>query len=257
MFNLPMHIALFLLLLLLDPLMLLLRKYLVVPLLFLLLGNVQLLQPLLCKDFALAWLLGHWWFRKRLYTLLSILLDLSTSISLHASIDQFAKLLDLLQRLLILFFHFTNDLEWSMLLAEDTIVALSVDALDFKEVVRTACTFDVERNHAASMLALDAGTLITFSTNDALKIKSLDIDLAHANRSLGRHGRSRYPHSTAEVDPLVERISIDGLRALEALLVPLQEESVVFRNLSDGLGLKEVKFDSILVEVFAIFSRLS
>jgi len=93
-----------------------------------------------------------------------------------------------------------------MLLAEYAIVALSVDALDLQEVVRTPSTLDMERDHAAGVLALDTSALVTLSANDALQVESLYINLAHPNGGLWRNRWTWDPHGAAEVHPLVERV---------------------------------------------------
>ena len=183
------------------------------------------------------------------------LFALSASVCLHASVDEFAELLDLLKGLLIFLFHFSDDLERAMLLAEDAIVALSVYALYFQKVVRSSRTFDVERDHASRMLALDTRA-ISFSADYALQIKSLGIDLAHTYRCFRCHGGPRDPHRAAKMDPLIQRICRYRIDTFQALLVPLKEEGVVFWDLSDGLRLEEVQLDIILREVFSILSLL-
>lgn len=74
-----------------------------------------------------------------------------------------------------------------MLFAEDAIVTLSVNSFNFKEVVGPSGTLNMEGNHTSAVLTLDAGSAVSFATDDALEVKSLGIDLAHSHRCLGRH----------------------------------------------------------------------
>ena len=73
-----------------------------------------------------------------------------------------------------------------MLFAEDAIVTLSVNSFNFKEVVGPSGTLNMEGNHTSAVLTLDAGS-VSFSTDDALEVESLGINLAHSHRRLGRH----------------------------------------------------------------------
>ena len=194
--------------------------------------HVPLLLTLRRLDLTLAWLLRHGWLAEWLHSLLLNLLAFSTGISVHASVNKLAELLDLFESLLVFLFHLAHDLQRSVLLAEYAIVALSVHTLHLQEVVRATCTFDMERDHASRVLALNARA-ISFATDNALQVKALRINLAHAHRSFGSDSRSRNPHGATEMDPLVQCICGNSLVAFKTLLVPLQEECVVFRNLCD------------------------
>ena len=205
---------------------------LVLPLELLLLQLAETLLLLLGEQFLFARGLGRWWLREGLEALLSSLLDLGAPVDVQAAVDHLAELLDLLQGLLVLLLHLSHDLQGPVLLAEDAVVPLSVDAFDLEEVVGPPGTLNMEGYHAAWMLALNAGAT-SLAANDALKIESLHIDLAHPHRRLRSHARPGDPHRTAQVDPLVQSLSGHRLWAFEALLVPLQEESIVLGYLSD------------------------
>ena len=120
-----------------------------------------------------------------------------------------------------------------MLFAKHSIVALSINSFDLKEVVCSSSAFDMEGNHASRVLALDAGTAIPLPTNNALKVKSLYIHLAHAYGSFGGHVGAWNPHCTTKVHPFVQSLCQNGFRTFKFLFIPLQEESIVFRDLGD------------------------
>ena len=175
-----------------------------------------------------------------------ILLDFRPGIGFHASVNNFAELVQFLHSLLVFLFHLPYDLERSMLLTEDPVGALTVNTFHLKEVVGSSGALNVERDHAATVIALDASTL-ALPADDTLEVEAFNFDLAHAYRGLRRHSRARYPHGTAQMDPLVESISRNSLGTFKSLFVTLQEEGVVFWDLSDCLRLKEVKFNSVIV----------
>lgn len=90
-----------------------------------------------------------------------------------------------------------------MLFAKHPIATFSFDPFDLKEVVCSSSAFNMERNHTSRVLALDAGAAVSFATNNALEVKSLYINLAHAYGSFGGHVWTWYPHCTTQVHPLV------------------------------------------------------
>lgn len=117
--------------------------------LLLLLLLVGFLLLLLGNDLSLAGGLGGGRLAKRLKPLLLILLNLGTTLDLHALLDHLAELLDLFKGLLVFLFHFTYDFERPVLLTEDAVVALPFDSLHFKEVVGTTGALNMEGNFAA------------------------------------------------------------------------------------------------------------
>ena len=94
-----------------------------------------------------------------------------------------------------------------MLLTENFIATLSLYSINLKEVVGPSRTLNMERYHALAVLALDASTFVLHSTNNTLQIESLVVDLVQSHWSLGCDDRSRYPHSTAQVNPLIQSFS--------------------------------------------------
>ena len=253
--QLSLDLLLFLLFLLLQALLLFLGKQLVLSLELFLPIEVSLLLTLRRLDLPLAWLLGHRGLAEGLHSLLFNLLALGTGVSVHTSVNKLAEFLDFLESLLVFLLHLAHNLQRSVLLAEHTVVALSVHTLHLQEVVCATSTLDVERDHTSRVLALNARA-ISLATDDALQIEALRVNLAHAHRSFGSHCRSRDPHCAAQMDPLVEGVSGNGLIALESLFVALEEERVVFRNLGDGLRFEEMQFNVVLGEVFSILSLL-
>ena len=73
-----------------------------------------------------------------------------------------------------------------MLFTIDAIVTLSIDSFDFKEVVGPSGALNMEGNLASGVQALDTGS-VSFATDDALKVESLGVDLAHSHGRLRRH----------------------------------------------------------------------
>ena len=96
------------------------------------------------------------------------MLSLGSCIDLNTLIDDLRELLDLLNCLLVFLFHLTYYLQWSMLLTEDSVVALSINSLNLKEIIGSSSTLYVERDHASGVLTLDAGSCIALTTDDAL-----------------------------------------------------------------------------------------
>ena len=99
------------------------------------------------------------------------------------------------------------------------------------------------------MLALDTGTAVALAADYALQVEPLGVDFAHSDGGLGRDEGPGDPHGARQVHPFVEGLGRHSLRAFQPLLVPLQEEGVVFWYLSDGLRLKEVQVDLVLREI--------
>ena len=221
-------------LLLLEPLLFLPRKDLVLLVQLLLLLYLLLLQTLCSQDFLLARLLRGGRLREWLNAFLPILLDFGPGIGVHASVNNFAELVQFLHSLLVFLFHLPNDLERSMLLTEHPVGALTINALHLKEVVGSSGALNVERDHAATIVALDASAL-TLPADDTLEVEAFNFDLAHTDWGLRRHSRAWYPHGTAQVDPLVESISRNSLGTFKSFFISLQEECVVFWDLSDCL----------------------
>jgi hypothetical protein len=98
------------------------------------------------------------------------------------------------------------------------------------------------------VLALDTSTTAPFAADNALEVKSLDVNLAHAHRRLRGHIGARDPHGTAQVHPFVEGLSQYCFWTFKSLLIPLQEESIVFRNFGYGLTLQKVEVHVVLRE---------
>ena len=218
----------FALLFFLDPRLLLLGHHLALLRQLLLLLLTQALLLLLSNELAAAWRFRSGRLREWLQALLPELLGFSARVNVEASVDDFAKLLDLFKGLLIFLFHLPDDLQRSVLLAEDAVVAFAIDALHLEEVVGPPGALNVEGNHAAGVLALDASATMSFAADDALQVEPLHIYLAHAHWRFRRHGRARDPHSATQMHPLVEGLCGHSRGVLEALLISLQEKGVVF-----------------------------
>jgi len=62
-----------------------------------------------------------------------------------------------------------------MSLAEDAIKSLSFNSFNFQIVVTATCTFNVERDHALTVLALYASTFFD-STDNTLETKAFVIN---------------------------------------------------------------------------------
>jgi hypothetical protein len=132
---------------------------------------------------------------------------LDTVIDFQTLFDDSRKLVNLIDSLPITFLLLLDYFEGTVLLTEYSVAALSLHSIHLEEVVGPSSTLDMERNHALAMLALDAGALILHSTNDTLQVEAFAVDLIQTNWSLGSHDRSRYPHSTAQVNPLIQSFS--------------------------------------------------
>ena len=136
-----------------------------------------------------------------------------------------------------------------MLLTEDTIVALTVNAFDLKKVVGSASTLNMEGYHASAVLTLNAGTAVALATDYALQVEPLSVYFAHSDWGLRRNEGPWDPHGARQVYPFVEGLGWNRLRAFQPLLVPLQEEGVVFGDLGDRLRLQEVQVDLVLWKI--------
>jgi hypothetical protein len=130
-------------------------------------------------------------------------LEVTSSVDLHAFVDDFAELLNLIKSLSILLFKLFDNFERPVLLAEDPVVALAIDSLHLKEVVGPPRALNMERDHTLWVLALDACSAILAPAYDALQAEALRVNFRHAHWSLGSDNWSRNPHSTAEMNPLV------------------------------------------------------
>ena len=108
------------------------------------LEKVKALFFLLCEELAFGRWFGCRWFSKGCEALFGILLELVFRVLLQASIDHLAELVDFIERLFVFFLHLTHDLEWTMLLAEYSVVALTVDPFNFEEVVGSASALNME-----------------------------------------------------------------------------------------------------------------
>lgn len=129
------------------------------------------------------------------------------------------------------------NLERPVLLAEYPVVSILVDSLGLHKVIGSSRTLDMERDHALAVLALDAGAIIFHSTDDALQLEPFTVNLVQTNWSLRSHHWPRDPHSTAQVNPLVEGLSRRHFTCLQQLVVSLQEKVVVFGTLCHCLSL--------------------
>lgn len=142
--------------------------------------------------------------------------------------------------------HLLNDFKWTVFFAKYPVVPLPVDALDLEEVVGPPGTFDVKRNHALRVLALNTRPAILAATDYALKVEALEVDFRHPHRCLGRHDRPWDPHGATQVNPFVESLSARNRCFVKPLSVALQKESIVFRDLCNKLRLKEMQLYLIL-----------
>ena len=121
--------------------------------------------------------------------------------------DHSRKLVNLIDSLSISFLLLLNNFEGTVLLTKYSVAALSLYSIHLKEVVGPSSTLYMERNHALAMLALDAGALILHSANNTLQVEAFAVDLIQSNWSLWSHDRTWYPHSTAQVNPLIQSFS--------------------------------------------------
>lgn len=161
-----------------------------------------------------------------------LLLQLDTTADLHGFINDLGKPCHFVDYLPVPVFHFLHDFQWPVFLTKGPVGAFPVNPFHFQKVVCPSCAFDVKGNQALRMLALDAGPTILATANDALKTESLCVNLGHTHWGLGSHYRSRNPHSTAQMHPLVKSLCVGNISFLQPLCVALQEESVIFGNAS-------------------------
>jgi len=119
---------------------------------------------------------------------------------------------------LLLLFH---NLEWSVLLTEYSVATLSLNAVHLHKVVCPPRTLNMERDHALTVLALDACAFVLLPADNALQVKPLIFDLIQPDRSLWGHNRTWDPHGTAQVHPFVQSFSRRNYIRLKHLLVSL------------------------------------
>lgn len=135
-----------------------------------------------------------------------LLFGLCSPVNFKTLVDHFAELLNFFESLFILLFHLSDNLERSVLFAKDSIAALTVNSLHLEEVVVSASALNVEGDHAPLVIALNASSIVFLATDDALHLKPLDVDPAHAHRRLRGHSWARYPHGAAQMHPLVQSL---------------------------------------------------
>jgi hypothetical protein len=90
----------------------------------------------------------------------------------------------------------------------------------------------MKRDHTLAVLALNAGALVFHSTNDTLQLEAFAVNLVQTHWCLRCHHWPWDPHSTAQVYPFIKSLGWWHITCLQQLVVPLQEEVVVFRTLS-------------------------
>ena len=197
------------------------------------------LLPFFCLNLAFGRRRWQYWLGKWCYSFLSEDFSFHKCTLFETFVDNFAELVDLIQGLLVLLLELSNDFERSMLLAENPWDPLSIDSLDFHVVVRSPSTLYMKRYVAlfvfSAVLTRDASPCLFLATNDTLQVEPPRVQLRHPHRRLWGHARPWHPDGTAQVDPLVQGLGWDGVWTLQPLLVPLDEERIVARQLSISL----------------------
>ena len=127
-------------------------------------------------------------------------------VDLDGFINYLGEFADFVKGLTILLLHLFDNFKRPVLLAEDPVMPLSVDAFDLQEVVGPSSALNVKADHTLAVLALDASTAILAAAYDALQAESLCVDFGHSDGCLWGHDWTWDPHGTAEVNPLIERL---------------------------------------------------
>lgn len=146
--------------------------------------------------------------RLRQFAELGLLLELrqfmlDAVVDLETLLEDPSESVNLLYGLSVALLLLLDDFEGPVLLTEDSVATLPFDPVHLHEVVCAPRTFNMERDHALAVLALDAGAFILLPADNALQVEPLVVDLVKTNGSLWSHDRPRYPHGAAQVHPLI------------------------------------------------------
>ena len=147
-------------------------------------------------------------------------------IKFHTFVNNFAETKNFFNRLLVTFFNFFNNFQWSVFFTEHTecFIVERIDLLCIlfiaiyknligwilcilfflylHAIIGTPCTFNVKSDCTSWRLALHASTIF-FEANNTLKRKSFLIYFIQLNSTFRFNCKSRYPCSTAKVNPFI------------------------------------------------------
>lgn len=93
----------------------------------------------------------------------------------------------------------------------------------------------MERYLALLVLTLDTAALVFCSTDYAKQVKPFKLNFLEFYGGFGRDCRTRNPHGTTQMHPLVKSLGRQRFLCLEHFTISLQKVGVVFRDLTTAL----------------------